>query len=183
MSTPYLGEIRAVGFTFAPVDWVTCNGQLLAISENDALYSLLGTTYGGDGINTFAVPSLNGRVAVGAQGGATGPGLSNYPLGQQGGTETVTLLSTQIPPHTHAYTAALGGSTTGNLNDDPAGRRPGAPASATYAGAPESGKNLAAGALSSSVTPAGGSQPHPNIQPVLALNYIICTAGIYPSQP
>lgn len=183
MSEPYLGEIRVVGFNFPPEGWATCNGQLLAISENDALFYLLGTTYGGDGVTTFALPSLNSRVAVGAQGGATGPGLSNYPLGQQGGVESVTLLSAQIPPHTHAYTAALGGSTAGTLNDDPAGRRPGTPATATYAGAAESGKNLAANALTIAVAPAGGNQPHTNLQPVLALNYIIATAGIFPSQP
>lgn len=181
MSTPYLGEIRVVGFNFPPVGWVSCNGQLLPISENDALYSLLGTTYGGDGITTFGVPRMNSRVGIGSQGGLAGPGLSNYPPGAVGGTESVTLQATQMPVHGHPYSAPLQGSTAGSATDDPAGNRPGN-LSATYA-ATGNGKNLAANAVTANISPAGSSQAHPNVSPVLALNYIIATEGIYPSQP
>jgi len=184
MSTPYLGEIRAVGFTFAPVGWATCNGQLLDIPSNDALFYLLGTTYGGDGVNTFALPDLRSRVAVGAQAGTAGPGLSSYPLGSVGGTENVTLNSNQLPVHGHPYALPLAGTTAGTLSTDPTNRLPGGTgANNTYAAA-ASGKNMAANAVANAVVAAAGSsQAHSNIQPVLALNYIICTEGIFPPQP
>jgi microcystin-dependent protein len=181
MSTPYLGEIRVVGFNFPPVGWVTCNGQLLSINENDALFALIGTTYGGDGITTFAVPNMSSRVAIGSQGGLAGPGLSSYPQGAMGGTENVTLQTTQIPVHGHPYAAPLQGTTAGPATDDPAGSRPGN-LTATYA-TTGNGKNLAASAVTGIINPAGGNQPHPNISPVLALNHIICTEGIFPSRP
>jgi microcystin-dependent protein len=175
MSTPYVGEIRAVGFNFAPVDWAACNGQLLPISEYEVLYTLLGTTYGGDGQNTFALPRLNSRVVVGT---GQGPGLSPYPLGTTGGVESVTLTTTQMPAHGHPYSVPLAASTTGTVGNNPAGKLPGT-ADGTYTGAAD-GTSLAANAVTATVGVAGGSQPHPNIQPVLALNYIICTNGIYP---
>jgi microcystin-dependent protein len=178
MSTPYLGEIRVVGFNFPPVGWATCNGQLLSISENEALFAVIGTTYGGDGVTTFGVPSMNSRVGIGSQGGLAGPGLSTYQQGATGGTENVTLLATQIPVHVHPYAAPLQGTTVGPATDNPAGNRPGSLA-ATYATA-ANGKNLATSAVTGVINPAGGSQPHPNISPVLALNYIICTEGIFP---
>ena len=178
MSTPYLGEIRAVGFPFTPVGWAPCNGQLLSINENDALFSLLGTTYGGDGQTNFNVPNLNSRVAVGTQ---AGPGLSNYVLGQTGGQEQVTLSTNNLPPHNHGFSGTLAASTTGTATDDPAGHLPGNSPSA-YATAPDNSA-LAATALTGTTSSAGGSQQHPNIQPLLALNYIICTEGIYPPQP
>lgn len=180
MSTPYLGEIRVVGFNYPPAGWATCNGQLLSISQNNALYALLGTTYGGDGVNTFGVPNLSGRVAVGAQNGAPGPGLSSYPLGTIGGVENVTLNATQLPIHGHPYSVPLAGSTAGTISNNPAGNLPGA-ASGSYAGA-AGGGNLAANAVTGTVGVAGDNQPHSNIQPVLALNFIIATEGIYPPQ-
>ncbi|GAB2866378.1 phage tail protein [Hymenobacter ruber] len=185
MSTPYLGEIRAVGFNFPPQGWATCNGQLLDINEYNALFALLGTTYGGDGQNTFAVPDLRSRVVVGAQAGAAGPGLSSYPLGTMGGAENVTLNANQLPVHGHPYALPLAGSTAGNLSDNPVGHLPGTTGTNnTYTTAAASGKNLANNAVANStISAAGGSQPHSNIQPVLALNFIIATEGIYPPQP
>ena len=174
MSEPFIGQVIAVGFNFAPISWVPCDGRLLPISEYSTLYALIGTTYGGDGQSTFAVPDMRSRVAVG-QG--QGPGLSNYILGQKAGSESVTLTATTTPAHTHtpmaaavgtagdpAPTLVFGGtqSTTSMLYDNP---------SALLTLAP------------TTVSTAGGSQPHENRQPVLAINYIICAEGIYPSQP
>lgn len=184
MSSAYIGEIRAVGFNFPPVGWVTCNGQLLSIAENQVLFALIGTTYGGDGVSTFAVPNMSSRVGVGAQGGSPGPGLSRYTLGAQGGQETVQLTTLQMPTHGHSYSGSLGASTTGTLSDDPAGRRPGIPVgNPTYASTSQSGKNMAANGLTGSLAATGGSQGHNNLQPLLALNFIIATEGIYPPQP
>ena len=175
--TPYIGQITAFGFNFAPVGWVMCNGQKLGIAQNQALFTLLGTTYGGDGIQTFAVPDLRGRTPL-HQG--QGPGLSPYVMGQAGGAETVTLMSTQMPSHMHLVSAS---SASGTKN---------APGSTSY---------LAAAGLSTAGTPvtmygqtanttmaqmslsmAGGSQPHNNMQPYLAINWCIATVGIYPSR-
>lgn len=173
-----------VGFTFPPVGWATCNGQLLQISENDALFALIGTTYGGDGQTTFGVPDMRSRVAVGSEGGAAGPGLSPYPLGSAGGTENVTLTPLQLPAHGHPYALPLAGTTTGAAGDNPVGRLPGVTSTGnSYAGA-ASGANLAANAVANgAVAATGSSQSHTNISPVLALNYIIATQGIFPSQP
>jgi microcystin-dependent protein len=179
MSTPYLGEIRAVGFTFSPVGWATCNGQSLAINENAALFTLIGTTYGGDGVNTFNVPNLNGAVIVGA---GQGNGLSNYVLGQQGGSATVTLTANQLPVHSHSISGALGANADGTPTDEPAGNVPG-PLSAAYSQAPTPDATLNAAAMKGNTTVAGSSLPHENMQPSLALNYIICVAGIFPSRP
>src|SRR3982751_6487214 len=111
MSNPFLGEIRMAGFNFAPRGWAFCAGQLLPISQNDALFALVGTTYGGDGQTTFGMPDLRGRVPIN-QG--QGPGLSNYVMGQMSGTESVTLITAQIPPHSHAINAASGGARSAN---------------------------------------------------------------------
>ncbi|RSK42375.1 phage tail protein [Hymenobacter perfusus] len=179
----YLGEIRIFGGNFAPVDWLFCQGQLLQISDNEALYTLLGTTYGGDGVNTFALPNMTSRVTVG-QG--QGPGLSNYVTGQLMGTENVTLTTAQLPVHSHAFNgtvnAVTGDSATGQTN----------PTGAYFSDRGESAYNtalgdapttLGTGALVGQIAPAGGSRPHTNIQPVTAINYIIATTGIWPSQP
>lgn len=182
MSSPYIGEIRAVGFNFAPPGWLTCNGQLLSINQYPALYTLIGTSYGGNGQTTFAIPDLRSRVMPHAQAGA--PGLSSYILGQTGGAETVTLTSNQLPAHTHNYSLGMAATTAGSLSDDPAGKRPAATSNNTYASSAQSGKNLAASAVTGSLANAGGGQAHSNIQPVLALNYIICAdQGAYPPQP
>ena len=176
-----MGEIRLVGFTFAPVGWGLCNGQLLPISQYDALYSLLGTTYGGDGQSTFALPDMQGRVVPGT---GQGPGLSNYMPGQLGGVENVTLISTNLPAHTHALAGALINATTQGTGQNPpaANSYPGVASSEVYG--PATGTDtLGPGAVSGNALPTGGSQPHANLQPLLALNYIMALEGIYPSQP
>lgn len=182
MATPYIGEIRAVGFNFAPPGWYPCNGQSLNISAEPVLFQLIGITYGGDGQTTFNVPDLNGRVAVGAGQPANG---SNYQLGQVGGINTVTLNAGQLPAHGHSFALALAATTSGTATNNPAGALPGSGANA-YAGAPSGTATLAAGAITGTANAAGGSgapQAHANMPPVLAINYIICSQGLYPPQP
>lgn len=167
MSEPFLGQLMLVPYNFAPRGWALCNGQLLSIAQNSALFSLLGTTYGGDGVTTFALPDLRGRVPLSA---GQGPGLSNYTLGEVAGSENVTLLVTQIPAHNHTVTC---------YNGDPESSSPvnSLPANATsYAATADSlmAQNM--------IGPAGGSQPHTNIQPFLVLNWIIAMEGIFPSR-
>jgi microcystin-dependent protein len=177
-----MGEIRIVGFNFAPQGWAACNGQLLAINEYEPLFTLLGTTYGGDGVNTFAVPNMNGRAVVGAQG--QGPGLSNYPPGTMVGTEGVTLTSNQLPTHGHTVAVPLQAVSSGTATASAVGNFPAvSPTNKPYAATATAGAALNAQALTVTVGVAGGSVPHSNMQPVLALNYIIATQGIYPSQP
>jgi microcystin-dependent protein len=182
MADPTLGEIRIVGFNFAPVGWAKCEGQLLSIAENDALYSLLGTAYGGDGQTTFGLPDLRGRVTVDV---GQGPGLSPYVQGQRSGTESVTLTTNQMPAHTHPYTATVAASTAAATTKNPVGNAyPAlAPSTKNPYGSAASTDTLATGAVTMTAAGAGGNQPHPNIQPVLALNNIICLEGIYPSRP
>jgi microcystin-dependent protein len=174
VSDPYLGEVRLFAGNFAPVGWHLCDGMLLAIAENDALFNLIGTTYGGDGISTFAVPDLRSRVPVG-QG--NGPGLSARTLGDQYGTESVTLTTQQIPAHSHAFVATAGAATVPN------------PQNALFANTGgdnlyvPSPNNPEPKALSQqTVTTTGGSQPHNNIMRSVGMNYIICLEGIYPPQ-
>ncbi|MDM7855482.1 phage tail protein [Cellulomonas alba] len=170
MSTPYIGEIRMFAGTFAPVGWAFCDGSLIPISQNDTLYALLGTTYGGDGLSTFALPDLRGRVPI-HQG--QGPGLSARTIGERAGTESVTLTTTQLPSHTHAVVAALVPATTGS------------PAGATWAAtsAPSYTTGSTTNTMSpAALAPAGGSQPHENRVPSLGVSFIIATEGIFPSQ-
>jgi microcystin-dependent protein len=165
MSQPFIGEIRYVGFNFAPVDWQVCDGALLPISEYETLFNLIGTTFGGDGQSTFALPDLRGRVAV-----HQGQGLV---LGEQSGAETVTLSTEEIPSHSHSINVA---SAIGNT-PAPGGNVFAASSAGQYAPLA-----AATGAMGSMVTPAGGTQPHPNIQPYLTLTPIIALFGIFPSQ-
>ena len=181
MATPTIGEIRIVGFNFAPPGWQFCNGQLLSTVEYDTLFTLIGTTYGGDGQTTFALPNMNGRAVVGAQG--QGPGLSNYPRGTMVGTETVTLLTNQMPSHGHTVNVPLKAANGGTATTSAAGNFPATSPAKSYAAAATAGATLDAQALTVAVGPTGAGLPHSNMQPVLALNYIIATAGIYPSQP
>ena len=167
---PFLGEIRMFAGNFAPQGWAICNGQVLAIAENDALFSLLGTTYGGDGQNTFALPDLRSRVPL-HQG--QGNGLSNRTLGQAGGEENVTLVVPQLPAHTHAATASSAAGTA----TSPAGNVWAAGNNTPFSDQPADGQMSAA-----TVQAAGGSQPHDNRLPFLAINFIIALQGIYPSQ-
>jgi microcystin-dependent protein len=180
MAEPFLGEIRLVGFNFAPQGWALCAGQILPINQNTALFSLLGTTYGGNGTTTFALPDLQGRAAVGMGNGA---GLSPYVLGQITGTETVTLTVGQMPSHNHLVAAnAASGTVSSPSGADLAQTveaRGGGAAYNTYSTPPMTARVTLDAAT---VQPSGGSGPHPNIQPVLAMNYIIALQGIYPSR-
>jgi microcystin-dependent protein len=167
MSTPFLGEIKICSFGFPPKGWALCNGQLLPINQNQALFSLLGTTYGGDGRTTFGLPDLRGRLAPHFGQGFT--------LGQRGGEEAVTINLQTMPTHTHGMQ---------DNNGAAAGTHPGGALMAVtqnnltlYAASP-GGQTL----HSASITPIGGSQPHENRQPFLVLNFIIALQGIFPSQ-
>jgi microcystin-dependent protein len=173
MSEPFLGQIQAFGFNFAPRGWAFCNGQILPIAQNTALFSLLGTTYGGNGQTTFALPNLQSRVPVHF---GQGPGLSPYDLGEQAGSETVTLTTNQIPAHQHAVTF-LTNSSEGGQNS-PAGNYFGKADPGTYASTHD---NTLTGAQPPTGI-VGGNQPHTNIQPYLALNFCIALEGIFPSR-
>ncbi|NOT88208.1 MAG: phage tail protein [Lysobacter sp.] len=177
MSTPYIGEIRMFGFGTrgAPIGWQGCDGSLLPISEYDALFALIGTTYGGDGQTTFGVPDLRGRLPI-HQG--TGPGLGTYVIGQVAGTENVTVLPTQMPAHTHTMvaTTALATAVTPANN-----LLPGAVSGDSFYVNTITG-NTAAPMSAQMLTLAGGSQPHDNTMPTLTVQYCIATQGIFPSQ-
>ncbi|MEI2691258.1 MAG: tail fiber protein [Anaerolineae bacterium] len=171
MSDPFIGEIRLFGFNFAPRGWAQCNGQLLPIAQNTALFSILGTMYGGNGQTTFGLPDLQGRSALHF---GQGPGLSYRDLGESGGEPAVTLVTSQMAQHTHTAAAST------NLGDQTD------PANNVWAtGAGGRGQNFYASgsdvAMSSqAIGPAGGSQPHNNLPPYLALNFCICLSGVYP---
>lgn len=178
---PYLGTVTIFAGNFAPRSWMFCQGQLLSIAEYTALYSLLGTTYGGDGQTTFGLPDLRGRTAI-HQG--QGQGLSNYVLGQMSGTENVTMTSGQLPPHNHTLVSITGTPTavnaTGNT-DNPTNARPANGGVSVYGTSGDgSGMGASTGIVQSAI--AGGSQPFSVISPLLAMNYVIAVEGIYPSR-
>ena len=170
MADPFLGQISLFSFTFAPKGWAFCNGQILSIAQNQALFSLLGTTYGGDGITTFGLPNLQSRAAISS---GQGPGLSNYVLGQVGGEAGHTLITQEIPPHTHGASTA---SDTTQMSPKSHYWAPNIDQNATYA--PTSSGTLAANAVGT----AGGNQPHSNLQPNLAMNFCIALVGVFPSR-
>jgi microcystin-dependent protein len=166
VGTPYLAEIKIISWNFAPKGWAFCNGQLLPINQNQALFSILGTTYGGDGRVNFALPDLRGRVPVHVG--------SSVSLGQVGGQEFHTVITSEMPAHTHTVKAS---NVHASLDD---------PTDAYWAGV-TSGTNYSTGAPSTTMNPAvisavGGSQPHENRQPFLVLNFVIALQGIFPSQ-
>jgi|SRR5215813_3780023 len=166
MSSPFIGEIRMFAGNFAPAGWAFCNGAILPIDQNDALFTLIGTTYGGDGQTTFALPNLQSRVPI-----HVGPG---FDLGQSGGTESVTLTTSQIPAHSHVPQCfAAGGNQPGPGNGVWASSTP-----ATYFGDTAPSTAFAASAIGSS----GGSQPHDNMIPFLVINFILSLFGVFPSQ-
>ncbi|WP_309667138.1 tail fiber protein [Tabrizicola sp.] len=174
MSQPFVAEIRIVGFNFPPRGWAFCNGQILPLSQNTALFSLLGTTYGGDGRSTFALPNLQGSVPI-QQG--QGPGLTDRILGEVGGSENVTLLQSEMPQHTHS--AVADGSGGGNQS------APNGNAWSSLSGrTPPSLYNNAANTTMSpfAVGITGSSFPHNNMQPYLALNFIIALQGVFPAR-
>lgn len=170
MSIPYVGEIRLFGGNFAPQDWLLCQGQLLPIALYETLFQLIGTTYGGDGVDTFRLPDLRGRVPVHM---GTGPGLSQRVIGQTGGAEAVTLSAVHLPVHTHTLHA----STAAASLAAPGGALLAATTVASYDTHAATTPMAAA-----AVTASGGNQPHDNMAPTLAVNYIIAIAGIFPSQ-
>lgn len=171
MGQPYVGEIRLFAGNFAPNGWLFCEGQTLPISENEVLFQLIGTTYGGDGSETFRLPDLQGRLPV--HMGAL-PGGSTYTIGEAAGTEEVTLSIQQIPQHTHAFTATANGA------DVPS------PTNAIIGTSSTTNSFIistpAQAMAPNSLTPVGGSQPHTNMQPYLCINFIISLFGIFPSQ-
>lgn len=171
MGSPYIGEIRMFGGSFGPNGWALCQGQLMAISENETLFNLIGTTYGGDGQETFALPNLCGRVPIHM---GQGPGITqNYQIGEMAGVESVTLTVNQLAPHQNS----LGIATAQASSNDPAGRVLAAAGAEVYG--PDGGTvNMAAQGVGAS----GGSQPHENMQPYLVINYIISLYGVFPSQ-
>jgi microcystin-dependent protein len=170
MSEPFVGEIRMFAGNFAPRGWAFCDGQLLAVSQNDALFSLLGTIYGGDGRTTFGLPDLRGRLPIHA---GHGPGLSERRLGAKGGAEKVTLTVNQMPSHTHP----LQGSSEIALSPSPQDKAYARAGGFAYGTRPEPA-NLNANAISK----IGGSQSHTNLMPFLCINFIIALFGIYPSR-
>jgi microcystin-dependent protein len=171
MADPFVAEIRIFGFNFPPTGWAFCDGQLLAISQNTALFSLLGTVYGGNGKSTFALPNLQGSAPMHP---GQGPGLSLHDLGEQGGTETVTLLQSEMPAHNHGMVG---------VEDDGTFLTPAnmliAALNQMYAAAPAGGATLAPEALAL----AGGNQPHNNMMPYLTLNFCIALQGVFPPRP
>ncbi|TNJ32878.1 phage tail protein [Arenimonas terrae] len=175
MSNPYVGEIRLLGFNFAPVGWFPCDGRLLSIAEYEVLFVLIGTTFGGDGVTTFGLPDLRGRVPI-HQG--QGPGLSTYVIGQMAGTETVTLISNNIPAHSHQAFATTAAASTGTPGPT---LLPG-----TVSGQTMYVTDTSGGApftlAPQSMTTAGGNQPHENCMPSLTVGFCIAWAGIFPSQ-
>lgn len=172
MSDPYIGEIRLFGGNFAPVGWMFCDGSILLISENDALFNLIGTTYGGDGQTTFALPNLCGRLPI-HQG--QGNGLSSRVMGQLGGSESVTLIAADLPSHNHT---ALANAGPGNA-DSPAGTYwSGSATTPQYVPGDQANTNMNNAAIGTN----GQNQPHDNMQPFLTVSFIISLSGIYPTQ-
>jgi len=181
MSTePFIGEIKLLGFYFAPIGYMTCQGQILSIAQNTALFSLIGTSFGGNGVTTFALPDLQGRVP---NGQGQGPGLPNYIIGQKAGTPTTTLTTNSLPMHVHP---AIGISVNMPIStiaegSDPQGMYLGTAPSDLY-GPAAPGKIMGPASVSGTTSIAGGSQPFPIEQPYLTINYSIAVEGIFPSR-
>ena len=179
MALPYVGEIRMFGGNFAPNGWMLCEGQLLPISENETLFILIGTTYGGDGQTTFALPDLRGRLPLHF---GQGPDGTTYTLAETGGVEQVTLTTQQIPIHTHAMFCSSGG---GQNSSNPANAVASVSDISQYNDltvAPNTAPNAQLGTPGFSSDGAGGSQPHENLMPYICINFIISLFGIFPSQ-
>ncbi len=199
MDQPFLGLIAIFGFAFAPRGWAFCAGQMLAISSNSALFSLLGTTYGGNGTTTFGLPNLQGRTAIGMGSAA---GLSPYAIGQTGGTESTTLTTAQMPAHAHGATAtststststsALYAEGTAATSQNPAGKMLASSQNIYADEAEQNNRKMSPQAVVTDTTtvttttvtvnPSGGNQPFSNMQPFLAVNYCIALQGIFPSR-
>ena len=165
MSEPFLGQLMLVPYNFAPRGWAFCNGQLLPIDQNSALFSLLGTTYGGNGTTTFELPDLRGRVPMSS---GQGPGLSSYTVGEVSGSESITLFTNQMPAHGHT----IGGTNSASASSRPSGN----------VNAAGGSYSATSDALMQPTGNTGGSQPHSNLQPYLVLNWCIALEGIFPSR-
>lgn len=176
---PFVGEIRAVGFNYAPNGWALCDGSLIQIRQNPALFSILGTRFGGDGQTTFALPDLRSRAIVNP---GQGPGLSPYQIGDKAGVESVTLTQAQTPAHAHGFSGKLNVNPTPPANSaTPVGSYIGVPAQAQYSETP--GSTMAANSVTGPVGAAGDGQAHDNCQPYLAMNYVIALQGEFPTRP
>jgi microcystin-dependent protein len=180
MSQPFVAEIRIMGFNFAPKGWALCNGQLLSISQNTALFSLLGTNFGGDGKSTFGLPNLQGASPIHA-GNSQGPGLSQYFIGESGGVQNVTLVQTEMATHNHTLVGDTANASTASPGSNlyMAGQFPGNPAGAVWA------YNLLTNTTSlnpAAITFTGGSLPHNNMMPYITLNFCIAMQGVYPAR-
>jgi microcystin-dependent protein len=174
--SPFVGQLLLVGFNFPPFQWAFCQGQLMSLSQNTALFSLLGTQYGGDGRSTFGLPDMQGRLAIGA---GQGPGLTDYAMGEKGGTESVTVLQTEMAQHNHTvmgYAQFADQPSPTNQALSEAVNSAGSPVGVYATGIP--------GALmaNTAITPAGNSLPHTNLMPYQALNWIIALNGVYPAR-
>ena len=172
MSDPFVAEIRMFGFNFAPTGWAFCNGQIMSIAQNTALFSLIGTYYGGNGQTTFALPDLRGRVPMHV---GQGPGLPSYSIGQMGGETDHTLLATEMPAHSHALNA----DNNNGAQSVPSAALPARDPS----GSPAYGTGVNTTMAATAISQAGGSQPHNNLQPYLAIHYCIALQGIFPARP
>lgn len=166
---PFVAEIRIFPFNFAPKGWAFCDGQILPLSQNTALFSLLGTTYGGDGKSNFALPNMQGNAPMHP---GQGPGLSLHDLGESGGSATVSLLESEVPSHSHAWTVSAADATGGS------------PGAQLFGGGVGIGMYATPGAVTAmsgnAIAPAGGDQPHNNMQPYLTLSFCIALQGVYP---
>lgn len=172
MANPFVAEIRMFGCNFAPAGWALCNGQILPLSQNTALFSLIGTTYGGNGKTNFALPDLQGKAALHS---GQGPGLSLYDLGQTGGTSSVTLLTTEIPSHKHGVNAVAVANAADPTNMQWANAA-GRPAPNLFASAITSSTNMNSAAIANT----GGDLPHNNLMPFMAINFCIALQGVFP---
>ena len=170
MSDAFIAEIRMVGFNFPPKNWANCDGQILSIQQNTALFSLLGTNYGGNGTQNFGLPDLRDRIPVGA---GQGPGLSQYSLGQSSGTTNVTLLATQMPAHNHSF---------GTNSGDADGTNPAGSVPARAAGETPYVNGAINTPLSTTISPIGNNQPHNNMMPYSTVLFCICQFGIFPAR-
>jgi len=181
MSTPFLGQISMMTFNFPPKGWAFCNGQLLPISQNQALFALLGTFYGGDGRSNFGLPNLQGQVPIHM---GQGSGLSSYALGQTGGQAAVTIGATTMPEHSHTFNATTTSATAPAIADDLLPATPTIANGSLYAvSQPSPNPALVAQQLAAaSCGPTGGSQPHSNLMPSLTISFVIALQGVFPSQ-
>jgi microcystin-dependent protein len=180
MSNVFLGQITMFGGNFAPRGFAFCNGQLLAIAQNQALFALLGTAYGGNGIQNFGLPNLQSSLAVDV---GHGPGLSNYNLGQTGGTTSITITSATMPIHNHTLNATAGQASTASIGNTVIPGQPTVAKAEFYAAQGQGQPPVDVNKLNSAVCgPAGGSQPHTNLMPSLCITFVIALQGIFPSR-